>query len=137
MQPPAGPVLDASALLAYLRDEPGGSIVDAALVAGAVINVVNYAEVLARLAANGQDPASADRGMRDSGLTGDLLQVVPVTQDDAIVIARLRVSTRSLGLSLGDRCCLATGLRMGRPILTSDRAWAQLTIGASIQLIRP
>jgi ribonuclease VapC len=54
-----------------------------------------------------------------------------------VVIARLRPLTRAQGLSLGDRACLATGLRLGRPVITADRSWAALDVGVTIQLIRP
>ena len=44
--------------------------------------------------------------------------------------------TRALGLSLGDRACLALGLRGGLPVLTADHAWQQLTLGVVVQVIR-
>jgi PIN domain nuclease of toxin-antitoxin system len=133
----AGAVLDASALLAYLQDEPGSDYVEAILVLRAVINVVNYAEVLSRLADGGEDAAMANCRLQRQGLTGDVLRVVPLHEDDAVVIARLRPLTRAQGLSLGDRACLATGIRLGRPVITADRSWAALDVGVTIQLIRP
>ena len=132
----AGVVLDASALLAYLQDERGGEMVEAALVTG-IINVVNYAEVLSRLSDTGEEPAAAHRRLQDQGLVDGLLEVVPLDEADAVAIARLRATTRAQGLSLGDRACLATALRFGRPVLTTDRAWATVDVGVSVQLIRP
>lgn len=137
MEEPAGSVLDASALLAYLQGEPGSEMVQAALAAGAVINVVNYAEVLSRLGDAGEDPATAHRRLQEQGLIGGLLEVVPLTEDDAVAIARLRAATRAQGLSLGDRACLATGLRLGRPVITADRSWAAVDVGVTVRLIRP
>jgi ribonuclease VapC len=133
----AGAVLDASALLAYIQGEAGREIVGAAFFSGAVINAVNYAEVLSRLADRGADAATAHLRLQQQGLIGDILDVVPLHEDDAVVIARLRPLTRVQGLSLGDRACLATGLRLGRPVITADRSWAALDVGVTIQLIRP
>jgi len=54
-----------------------------------------------------------------------------------VVIARLRAATRAQGLSLGDRACLATGLRLGWPVITADRSWAIVDVGVTVHLIRP
>ena len=132
----AGSVLDASALLAYLHGEPGGDIVQEILALGGVINVVNYAEVLTRLEVAGADAADVDRALRDQGLIGGLLEIVPLTEEDAVMIAQLRPKTQAYGLSLGDRACLATGLRLRKPVITADRSWAALDIGTTIRLIR-
>lgn len=132
----AGAVLDASALLAYLQDESGADIVEAILVFGAVINVVNYAEVLSRLVDDGEGAETAHRRLQSQGLIGDVVRVVPLHEDDAVVIARLRPLTRAQGLSLGDRACLATALRLGRPAITADRGWASVDVGVTVRLIR-
>lgn len=132
----AGSVLDASALLAYLQGETGHQTVQAALIAGAVMNIVNYAEVLSRLADGGEDPQAAHRRLSDEGLIGALLGLVPVTEDDAITIGRLRPATRRQGLSLGDRACLATGIRLARPVLTADRIWATIGGEPAVRVIR-
>jgi ribonuclease VapC len=131
-----GSLLDASALLAYLQGEPGGDAVREILPAGTNISVVNYAEVLSRLSDGGEEPEVADRRLREQGLIGALVGLFPLTAEDAVVIARLRSATRSLGLSLGDRACLATGLRLGLPVLTADRQWAAADVGVDIRLIR-
>jgi PIN domain nuclease of toxin-antitoxin system len=133
----AGAVLDASALLAYLQDEAGSEMVEAALATGAIINAVNYAEVLSRLVDAGQEPATAHRRLRDQGLIGDLLHILPLDETDSLTIARLRSLTRAHGLSLGDRACLATGLRLERPVISADRDWAVLDVGVTVRLIRP
>lgn len=132
-----GAVLDASALLAFVQDEPGGEVVEAALEGGVVINVANYAEALTRLSDTGLDPVAAHDRFQEEGLVGGLLRVVPLTERDAVTIARLRAGTRAHGLSLGDRACLATGLRFGRPVLTADPIWTTIDIGVPIRLIRP
>lgn len=129
-------VLDASALLAYLQGEPGSALVQAALADGVFMCSVNYAEALCRLSDVGEDPSAADRQMNQQGLIGGMVQIVPVDADDAVTNAQLRQGTRSYGLSLGDRACLATGLRLGLPVLTADRVWANLTVGVVIHTIR-
>jgi ribonuclease VapC len=103
-----GAVLDASVLLAYLMDEPGSDIVDVVLAEGAVINTVNYAEVLSRLGDGGDEPATAHLRLQQQGLIHGLLELIPLSTEDAVTIARLRRVTRAQGLSLGDRACLAT-----------------------------
>jgi ribonuclease VapC len=83
----AGSVLDASALLAYLQREPGGETVQAAVAVGGIINSVNYAEVLSRLSDVGEEPATAHRRLQELGSIGGLLEVTPLTEDDAVAIA--------------------------------------------------
>jgi PIN domain nuclease of toxin-antitoxin system len=132
-----GSVLDASALLTYLHDEPGSEVVEAALAGGAVINVATYAEALTRMSDTGADPVTVHRRFQENGFIGDLLRVVPLIEADAVTIARLGAITRSFGLALGDRACLATALRLGRPVYTADRSWAGLNVGVTVHLIRP
>jgi ribonuclease VapC len=129
-------VLDASALLAYLRDEPGAEAVANAIAAGAAISIVNLAEVLGRAADRGGDPARIVRQMTDRGLLEGAISVEPFTTSDAVEIASLRVSTRELGLSLGDRACLALAHRLDLPALTADTAWSRLDLGVELRQIR-
>lgn len=132
-----GADLDASALLAFILGEAGRETVGAALAEGAAISAVNYAEVLSRLDDRGDEPASAHQRLERQGLIGGLLEVIPLLDEDAVAIARLRPMTRAMGLSLGDRACLATALRLERLVLTADRSWATVDVGVSIRLIRP
>ena len=129
-------VLDASALLAHLNDEAGADKVEEALIRGAAISAVNLAEVLSKLAEVDQDPANTFATLRRQGLFGNRVAVQPVTEEDAITIARLYVKTRSQGLSLADRACLALALRLGVPAMTADRAWMRLEAGVTIETIR-
>ena len=124
-------VLDASALLAYLLDEPGADRVEQALATDAVVGSVNLAEVLSKLADAGEDPeASMDA-------IGALpLELIPFDGDLALESALLRPSTSSAGASLGDRACLALGSRLGRTVLTADRAWPGLVPGLEVTTIR-
>ena len=117
-------VLDASALLALLKGEPGAERVAEALERGAYLSAVNLAEVLSKLADWGEDPAEAQARMAQVGLLGAAVEVLPFTGEDALEVARLRALTRAYGLSFGDRACLALARRLGLPALTAERAWA-------------
>lgn len=129
-------VLDASALLAHLNDEAGADNVEEALVRGAAISAANFAEVLSKLSEVDEDPARTVDGLRRQGLLGTKLAVQPVTEEDAVTIARLYRVTRAHGLSLGDRACLALAIRLGLPAMTADRAWTGLKAGVTIKTIR-
>ena len=130
-------VLDASALLALLKGEPGAERVAEALEQGAYLSAVNLAEVLSKLADWGEDPAEAQARMAQVGLLGAAVEVLPFTGEDALEVARLRALTRAYGLSFGDRACLALARRLGLPALTAERAWAELDLGVPVEVLRP
>lgn len=129
-------VLDASALLAYLRDESGATVVENALTQGAYISIVNWAEVLSKVTELGEDPQAFAQRLKDEGILGNSLEIISLTEEDAVAIAQLRPLTRSAGLSFGDRACLALGKRLGLPVLTADRTWTSLSLGVQVQSIR-
>lgn len=115
-------VLDASAVMALLQDEPGGRTVEALLARDAcAISAVNVAEVAAKL---------ADRGVPDWVVTDTIrslqLEIHAFDEGDALASGRLRKATRSYGLSLGDRACLALADKLGLPAVTTDRVWSEL-----------
>jgi PIN domain nuclease of toxin-antitoxin system len=123
-------VLDASAMLAYLQDEPGSEAVEVVL-AESVISSVNWAEVVQK---------SIAAGVTVDGMGDDLealgLEIYPFAPEDAEVTGRLWQQTRQYGLSLGDRACLSLGLKLGIPVLTTDRAWANLGLTLDVRVIR-
>lgn len=123
-------VLDASALLALLNSEPGGDVV-ADLLATAVISSVNWSEVLQK---------ALDRQAEVEGLRQDLealgLEILPFTAEHAETTAHLRAKTQHLGLSLGDRACLALAGTLGLPAVTADRIWDDAEIGVEIRIAR-
>ena len=129
-------VLDASALLALLKGEPGAERVAEALERGAYLSAVNLAEVLSKLADWGEDPAEAQARMAQVGLLGAAVEVLPFTGEDALEVARLRALTRAYGLSFGDRACLALARRLGLPALTVERSWAELDLGIPVEVLR-
>ena len=123
-------VLDASAVLARTLQEPGADRVDT-VIDGAWISAVNVTEVVQRLIEGEMDEMSAVA----------LLDTLPCKiaifdRADAYHAALLRRETQKRGLSLGDRACLALGKRLGLPVYTADRAWAELDLGVEVVLIR-
>jgi len=123
-------VLDSSALLAVILAETGADRVSSAL-PEAVISAINYGEVATKLLEMGVPETQ----MRDL-LWRSECEVLDATAGQAIQAALLRTSTRHRGLSLGDRFCLALAQDLGLPVLTADRAWAELDVGVEITLIR-
>lgn len=125
-------VLDASALLAMLLDEPGTERVRPVL-DGAAISSVNLAEIVSHY---------AKLGAAQSDIQA-LLEPLPITviaADEALAYAAgmLRPVTLRFGLSLGDRCCLALAKQFGATAVTAERRWAAAAelIGVELELIR-
>ena len=123
-------VLDASALLAYLQDEPGAERVRAAL-ANAVMSTVNWAEVVGKARDDGVDTRELREDLASLGLAFEPLSAV-----QAEIAGQIKERTRRYGLSLGDRACLALGSDRGEPICTADRVWEQLDLGVEVESIR-
>lgn len=131
-------ILDASALLALLQDEPGAPAVIGAIEAGAAISTVNFSEVLAKLAERGEHVRSTVATLREVVDRADGgLGVESFTEEDGIEAADLRPRSKSQGLSFGDRACLALAARFEVPAVTADRDWADLPeVGVAVKLIR-
>lgn len=129
-------VLDASALLAYLGNETGADLVADAIAGGASISAVNLAEALSTLATRGRKPADVVSKLTERGLLGGAITVEPFTTADATEAARLRPLTRSAGLSLADRACLAAARRLTAAVLTADQAWSGLGLDVEVSAIR-
>jgi ribonuclease VapC len=129
-------VLDASAVLAYLQGEAGAEGVATALAQGTAISAVNWAEVLSKLSERGKPPQQVTVQLRGLGLLDQAIQIYPVDEELALLIAELLPNTRSAGLSLGDRACLALALKLNLPALTADKAWSKVSVGVVVQLVR-
>jgi ribonuclease VapC len=132
--PPA--VLDASAVLAYLRDEPGAELVADSIAHGAAMSAVNLAEVLSRAADRGADPIALADQLVARGLIGGAIDIEPFTTGDAIDAATLRPLTRAAGFSLADRACLALARRLGAHAVTADTAWGDVDVDVELTQIR-
>ena len=123
-------VLDASAVIAELFEEPGADAVHGALESGAIMSAVNVAEVAAKLNADGWEDA-------DVPLVFEGIDIVPFDTRQALLSGRYRQATRHLGLGLGDRACLAVAHAAQAPALTADRVWGSLRIeGVTVMCIR-
>jgi PIN domain nuclease of toxin-antitoxin system len=122
--------------MAFIHDEDGKATVRAALARRAAIGVVNWAEVLSKAAERGGDPIALELAYRERGFIGSALSIEPLTEADCVTVARLRPTTRPLGLSLADRACLTLARRLGVPALTTDRTWANADTGTEVRLIR-
>ena len=123
-------VLDASALLAFLFREPGHERVEE-VIEDCCLSSVNLAEVLGRFARDGHDPLAAARRIRAGPI-----EIVPFVENHAVLAAALLPAALPLGLSLGDRACLALAIEREAPAHTADQAWAALDVPVPIVQIR-
>ena len=125
-------VIDASAILAAILGETGGDAVFDRL-DEALVSTVNLAEVYTYAAVNGLPTAAIDAFFADTGIA-----ISPFNQQQAVLAGQLAPLTRKLGLSLGDRACLALARINNAAVLTADRPWQQVAeaVGVSIDLLR-
>jgi len=125
-------LLDASAVLAALRRENGWERVTA-ITTESAIGAANLAEVIARLVEVSDSATDIVEAFAELAIT-----VLPVEEADGVSAGLLRAPTKSLGLSLGDRLCLAMAGRLGMIAITGDRAFgpAGAAVQVEIELIR-
>lgn len=123
-------VLDASAVVALLFDEPGAETVADVVADGATISAVSLAEVATVLIRNGRDLSAT------LGPVRAVVAVEPFTDVDALAVAALYPTVSAKGLSLGDRTCLALAQRLGAPAVTAEHTWTELPLDVAVHLIR-
>ncbi len=124
-------VLDASALIALIKNETGADVVES-LLGRIVMSAINVSEAAGIL---------VDLGMSYEECKNNIEPyidvIVPLDTQQSFDIAFLKNSTKHKGLSIGDRACIALGIKMELPIYTADKVWADLDLkGADIILIR-
>jgi ribonuclease VapC len=123
-------VLDASAVIALLRSEPGCDIVQSAI-SDAIMTAVNYSEVLKKTierGGTGDATASFVRGLS--------IAIIPFDEALAAASAGLYLQTKEHGLSFADRACLALGIQRNCKVLTSERRMALPSLSIKVKLIR-
>lgn len=123
-------VLDSSAVLAWLRNEPGATVVHP-LLPVSIMSAANWSEIWQKMHQHGADAGRATSRLRTLGV-----RVEPLTEADAVTAASLWTRTRVAGLSLADRCCLALAARLDLTTVTADTAWAGLDIDIPVRIIR-
>jgi ribonuclease VapC len=123
-------VMDSSAILAVLLNEPGGHSIQHDL-PGALVSSVNLSEVYARLLKRG-----VPKDLAWAQILASRLEVCLLTAEQARAAAELIQATRARGLSLGDRACIALAIERKAKVYTADREWASLGLGIEIEVIR-
>jgi PIN domain nuclease of toxin-antitoxin system len=123
-------VVDASAVLALLNQETGSEEI-LQLIDNAAVSSVNLSEVIAKL---------AEAGIPEEEIRQILLhlnlEVILFNEEQALRAGMMRPATKSIGLSFGDRACLALGVILNQPVITTDRLWSNLNIGIEIRVMR-
>jgi PIN domain nuclease of toxin-antitoxin system len=121
-------VVDASVVLAWLQGEPGADEAEPMLMEG-LIGAANWSEVLQKARQHGAPTGVVGRLLASFGL-----RVVDVGAADAEIAAELL--RHGTALSLGDRLCLALGVRMDLPVATADAAWSETDGAPTVIVVR-
>ncbi|HEY3972669.1 MAG TPA: type II toxin-antitoxin system VapC family toxin [Candidatus Sulfotelmatobacter sp.] len=124
-------VLDASAVMAVLNRELGAAKLPPSLLSKSVCSTVNLAEVQSKLVERGIQPDDAW-----AAALSPINESLAFSPEQAKTAGSLIAQTRPLGLSLGDRACLALALSLNAPVYTADRSWKNLKVGVRIHVIR-
>lgn len=123
-------ILDASALLALIQQEPGAEVIKP-LLKNALISTVNLTEVLTVLQ---RINMTSEEAM--DYISAMVKSILPFTLEQAQLAADLHIQTKSKGLSLGDRACLAAAILNHAPVYTADKIWSEINVDISIEVIR-
>lgn len=122
-------VLDASAILAYLYNEKGAEIVEP-LFENSIISRINVTEILTKLVFDGLRIEEAKETFDKLNL-----KIFEFNEAQSLKAAELRPVTKHIGLSLGDRCCLALAIVENLTAVTADKSWVSLNL-CKVELIR-
>ncbi len=118
-------VLDASALLCILLDEPGGQRVYSIL-DHSRIHAVNLAEVIGRLVRSGMPAEKAVAALRELHLEVETEFATKQAEFCGILLGSRRDPSSNIRLSLGDCICLTAAASSGAVAVTADRRWIEL-----------
>jgi PIN domain nuclease of toxin-antitoxin system len=121
-------ILDASAVIALIMEEPGARAVEA-VVADSAMTTVNFAEAVGYFARNGAPEPEIREWL------GALeLEIVPLDTALAYATGLLLPITRRAGLSLGDRACIALARQRSVRAVTTDSAWSRIARAAGVEI---
>lgn len=123
-------IIDASALLAILFDEPGADRAMAHSRNG-IMSAVNLCESIERVVRVG-----GAAGLVTDAIARLELDILPFGHAEAVIAGKMRTQPGFAGISLADRACLATAQVRQLPIVTADRAWSSLALDIEIVQIR-
>ena len=122
-------VLDSSAILAVIFQEKGAEIVES-LLDKSLVSSINVAEVFTKL---------SEKGILNQQMIDDFqqlgIEIIDFDFEQAVKTAELRPLTKHLGLSLGDRSCLALAILHNTSAITADKEWKKLSF-CQVELIR-
>jgi PIN domain nuclease of toxin-antitoxin system len=122
-------IFDTSAFLAIINNEPGSEIAQQNI-SSAGMSTINIAEVITYLVRNGYtDNTNLQRII-------NLIKPIPLETTIAIAAGKMVSITKTLGLSLGDRACLATAQSLQRPVYTADKKWSEIANQIGVQIIQ-
>ena len=126
----ADAVLDASAVLAMLRVEPGREVVEK-IIARSLISTVNLTEVVAKLVQRGASPSDAAAIVRALPY-----EIAPYDEDLAVRAGGFWTFASAARLSLGDRACLALAAREDLPAITADLRWSEAAPDLAVRVVQ-
>lgn len=126
-------VIDASALLAFLQNESGTALVEAALLKGAAISCLTWTETAGKLIGAGESAQQVETVLSQLNVT-----TIPFDEAQMKLASYFYARRKPYGLSLGDCATLALAEHLGVPVLAAERAWAKLPdLRVEVRLIRP
>ena len=125
-------VLDSSAVIALIQQEPGAKVVERHL-ESATISLVNYAEIIGYFAKRGLDRPGIHELLDEFPA-----ERIPLDEEQAVQVGLIEPMTRAYGLSLADRACLILARTLDCPAVTGDRQWAKAAplLSVEVELIR-
>jgi PIN domain nuclease of toxin-antitoxin system len=123
-------ILDSSAIMAVINQEPGREKVEP-LLTMSLMSSVNMSEIIGRMVLRGASAADAHENIFHL-----VPYIIPFDEELAVMAGGLIIQTKSFGLSLGDRACLATAQKLGVEVVTADKQWAKLDLLVKIRFIR-